>query len=144
MSALALSASELSLEDDLLAAIKVGYGTDPFYSNEGGWLQSGHIVRRDDLCWRHNRLCIPNNRVIINKILFELHDTAGHRAYASTLAKALMRFWWSRVRNDVRKYCDECPTCRRIRSRPQAAAPVQPLPTCAAEAMAYCWFGLYR
>ena len=123
-----LTANTLSLDNDFLDSIKTGYVADSFYSTNGGWIESGHVVYHDGLYWRHGRLCLPNNRVIINKILYELHDTAGHRAYASTLAKALDRFWWSRLRHDVRAYCDACPTCRRIKTRAQAAAPVQPLP----------------
>lgn len=123
-----MHASKLMIDDDILDSIKVGYGADSFYSSDGGWKESGHVVQTDGLFWRHGRLCLPNNRVIINKILYELHDTAGHRAQASTLAKALDRFWWTRIRHDVKAYCENCPTCRRIRSRAQPAAPVQPLP----------------
>mmetsp|Transcript_32607 Transcript_32607/g.82239 ORF Transcript_32607/g.82239 Transcript_32607/m.82239 type:complete len:736 (-) Transcript_32607:576-2783(-) len=124
----AVSASSLSLDDNILHLIKAGYAEDAFYSLWGGWKQSGHVVEHDGYFWRHGRLCIPTNRDTINKILYELHDSVGHRAYASTLARALDRFWWTRIRHDVKTYCEQCSVCRRVRARPQPPAPTQPLP----------------
>jgi hypothetical protein len=44
------------------------------------------------------------------------------KGVASTLAKALDRFWWKRLRHDVKDFCERCVVCRRAKIQPQMAA----------------------
>jgi hypothetical protein len=47
---------------------------------------------------------------------------------ASTLAKALDRFGWKRLRQDVKDFCERCVVCRRAKIQPQQmAATLYPL-----------------
>jgi hypothetical protein len=55
--------------------------------------------------WRLDRfICIPQNFELRLKLIFELRDSSstGHIGVAATLAKALDRFWWKRVHQDVK------------------------------------------
>jgi hypothetical protein len=62
-----------------------------------------------DTSSRLDRLCIPQNSELRLRLITELHESssAGHRGVASTLAKALDRLWWKRIRQDVKDLCDE-------------------------------------
>jgi hypothetical protein len=55
-------------------------------------------------------------------------SSAGHRGVATTLAKALDRFCWKRIRQDVKDFCERCVVCRRAKIQPQMAATLYPLP----------------
>jgi hypothetical protein len=63
------------------------------------------------------------------RLITELHESssAGHKGVASTLAKALDRFWWKRIRQDVKDFCESCVVCRRAKIRPQMVATLYPL-----------------
>jgi hypothetical protein len=41
---------------------------------------------------------------------------------ASTLDKALDRFWWKRLRQDVKDFCERCVVCQRANIQPYMAA----------------------
>jgi hypothetical protein len=46
---------------------------------------------------------------------------------AGTIAKALDRFLWKRIRKNVKDYCERCVVCRRAKIHPQMAATLYPL-----------------
>jgi hypothetical protein len=59
-----------------------------------------------------------------------MHESSsdGHKGVASTLAKTLDRFWWKRIRQDVKDFCERCVVYRRAHIQPQMAATLYPLP----------------
>jgi G:T-mismatch repair DNA endonuclease (very short patch repair protein) len=75
--------------------VRRGYIKDSFYGDEGKLTKGGRIVATCGCFWRHDRRCIPNDPVLKDKLLLEIHDCgfAGHRCYANLVAKALYRFW---------------------------------------------------
>jgi hypothetical protein len=79
---------------------------------------------------KNSRVCILNDPMVIHQVLFDLHDIgyACNIAYASTLAKALDKFWCRSIRQDVNDYCQKCVVCRRAKERSQMAAALDPLP----------------
>jgi hypothetical protein len=62
-------------------------------------------------------------------LITKLHESAsaGHIGVASTLAKALDRFWWKRIRQDVKDFCERCVVCRRAKFQPHMVATLYPL-----------------
>jgi hypothetical protein len=58
-----------------------------------------------------------------------LHESSldGHKGVASTIAKALDRFLWKRIRQDVKDFCERCVVCRRAKVQPHMAATLYPL-----------------
>jgi hypothetical protein len=63
------------------------------------------------------------------RVIKELHESSsgGHIGAASTVAKALDRFWWKRIHQDVKHFCERCVVCRRAKIQTQMAATLYPL-----------------
>jgi hypothetical protein len=53
-------------------------------------------------------------------------SSACHRGVASTLAKELDRFWWKRIRQDVKDFCERRVVCRRAKIQPHMVATLYP------------------
>jgi hypothetical protein len=108
-----VNALQLSLE--FLDLIRKVYSQDSFYGDEGEMTRDS---RKYGYFWRLNRLCIPPElRLRLTK---EPHESssAGHTGVASTLAKALDRLWWKRIRQDVKHSGERCVVCQRAKIRP--------------------------
>jgi hypothetical protein len=110
--------------------IREGYSQDSFYGDEGEWTRGSRIEARDGYFWRLDRLYIPHNSELRLRLITLVHESslASHRGVASTLAKALDRFWWRRLRQDVKDFCERYVVCRRAKIQPQMAATLYPLP----------------
>jgi hypothetical protein len=119
----------LQLSPKFADFIRKGYSQDSFYGDEGEWTRNIRIEARDGYFWRLDRLCIPRNSELRLRLITELHasSSAGHIGVASNLAKALDRFWWKRLCQDVKDFCERCAVCRRAKIRPQMAATLYPL-----------------
>jgi hypothetical protein len=125
-----LIVNALQLNHEFADLIREGYSQDSFYGDEGEWTKDSRIEAIDGYFWRLDSLCIPRNSELRLRLISELHasSSAGHRGVASTLAKALDRFWWKRLRQDVKDLYERCVVCRRAKIRPQMAATLYPLP----------------
>jgi hypothetical protein len=114
---------------DFADLIREGYSQNSFYGDEGEWTKDNRMEARVGCFWRLDRLCIPRNSELRLNVITHLHESssAGHRGAASTLAEALDRFWWKRIRQDVKDFCERCVVCRRAKIQPQMAATLYPL-----------------
>jgi hypothetical protein len=74
--------------------------------------------------WRLNRLCVPRNSELRLRLITKSHESssAGPKGVARTLAKALDRLWWVRIRQDVKDFCERCVVFRRAKIQPHMAA----------------------
>jgi hypothetical protein len=90
-----------------------GYSQDWFYGDEGEWTKDSRIEAKAGYFWCLDRLCIPRNYELRLILITKMHESssAGHRGVASTHAKALDRFWWKRIRQDVKDFCERCVVC---------------------------------
>jgi hypothetical protein len=74
----------------------------------------------DGYLFKKNRLCVP---VISLYKLFvrEGHNGGfmGHCRVAKTLDVLHEHFYWSKMKKDVQKICEQCIACRKIKSRVQ-------------------------
>jgi hypothetical protein len=103
---LILNALRLSLEfADLICD---GYSQDSFYGDEGEGTKDSRIEANARYFCRLDRLRVPRNSELRLRLIKELHDSssAGHLGVASILAKALDRFWWKRIRQAVKDFCE--------------------------------------
>ena len=78
-----------------------------------------------------NRLVIPDNAPLKQKLLSESHDSlfAGHGGYLKTLKRLSSSFFWPGLKQDVKHYVQNCLPCQQ--NKYQALAPtsiLQPLP----------------
>jgi hypothetical protein len=118
----------LQLSHEFADLIREGYAS--FYGDEGEWKKDSRIEAKAGYFWRLDRLCIPRNYELRLRLITELQESSssGHIGVASTLAKALDIFWWKRIRQDVKDFCELCVVCRRAKIQPQMAATLYPLP----------------
>jgi hypothetical protein len=98
-----MTVNALQMSPEFADLIREGYSQDSLYYDEGEWTNDTRIEAKDGYFWRLDRLCIPRNSGFRLRSIIELHESssAGHIGVASTLAKALDRFWWKRLRQDV-------------------------------------------
>ncbi|XP_048357553.1 uncharacterized protein LOC125435398 [Sphaerodactylus townsendi] len=89
------------------------------------WLPQGRQVTGDAI----RQLVVPRK---YRRRLMELaHDIpcAGHLGINKTRQRLLLNFYWPKLAQDVRAYCNSCPICQRVgKSGCKAKAPSQPLP----------------
>ena len=77
--------------------------------------RSGLLYRRSP---RGDRLCIPADPVLRQKVLQELHATplGGHFGRDKTLALARRTVWWPALSADLDTFIRTCPTCQRVKA----------------------------
>jgi hypothetical protein len=119
----------LKLSPEFADLIREGYSQDSSYGEEGEWTKDSRIEARAWYFWRLNRCCVPQNCELLLRLITELYESSlvGHKRVASTLAKALVRFWWKRIRQDVKYFCERCIVYRRAKIQPQMAATIYTL-----------------
>jgi hypothetical protein len=124
-----LTVNTLQLSHEFADLICEGYSQDSFYGDEGYWTKDSRIEAKDGYFWRLDRLYIPQNSELRLRLITKLHESsaAGHIGVASTLSKALDRFSWKRLRQDVKGFCERFVVCRRAKIRPQMAATLYPI-----------------
>jgi hypothetical protein len=92
------------------------YPLDPAYS--GVSIPRGtRLNDSDGLYYFVGKVCIPNNKSLINSLIQEAHDAQGHPSMERTLANLSKTFWWPRMSKTVKQYCKLCATCQRIKAR---------------------------
>ena len=109
------------LSDPILDDIKSAYTSDPLY-NADNQKRPSYLQLRNGIWYFKDRICVPNDPAIRQRILYEFHDTptAGHHAYLKTLNAICAHFWWPRISRTVRSYCSSCATCQRIKPSTQS------------------------
>ena len=79
----------------------------------------------DDLLYKSdNALILPKVDSIIQKVLFELHDSqlAGHQGINRTLSTAKQLFFWNGMTKDITDYIRSCPVCQQNKPSQQRPA----------------------
>lgn len=81
-----------------------------------------HLV--DQKLYFKERLVVPDDTALRQKLLFESHDTsmAGHGGYLKTLKCLSAHFFWPRMKSDVKQYVLNCLICQQAKY--QTLAPV--------------------
>ena len=78
-----------------------------------------------------NRLCVPDDKELKKKLLFEAHNTVftmhlgGNKMYQDLK----QHYWWRGMKRDVTKYMSKCLTCQQVKADHQVPiGMLQPLP----------------
>ena len=78
-----------------------------------------------------NRLCMPDDKELKKKLLFEDHNTVftmhpeGNKMYQDLK----QHYWWKGMKQDVTKYMSECLTCQQVKIEHQVPTGLlNPLP----------------
>lgn len=108
--------ADIILENTLQPDIAAAYAQDPMY-NPDNPKRPKFLEKRDNLWYFKDRICVPQNPAIRQRILYEFHDipTAGHPGYLKTLNAISQHFWWPRMTRTIKAYVSSCSTCQRIK-----------------------------
>jgi hypothetical protein len=92
-------------------------------------LASGKFFKLDGCLFKESRLCVPLNSMR-ELLVREAHGGGlmGHFGVARTLDVLHEHFCWPKMKEDVRRICDKCITCRKAKSRTQPHGLYIPLP----------------
>ena len=124
---LALTAEEISVDEDFKDKLIVAYKVTKYFDDNGPWKKDG-LVRFDDRYLYHDRVVIPRPAADLRDcLMYEMHDNAGHSNWRRLLATVLKRFWWRGVAADCKTYCMKCIECNRSKPHRRGQAPVHPL-----------------
>ncbi|MCI00250.1 transposon TF2-1 polyprotein, partial [Trifolium medium] len=91
---------------------------------------SQYTVREGLLYWK-DRLMIPAEEEIVQKLLHEFHSSpiGGHAGITRTLARLKAQFYWPKMQEDVKSFVQKCLICQQAKtSNTLPAGLLQPLP----------------
>ena len=78
-----------------------------------------------------NRLCVPDDKELKKKLLFEAHNTVftmhpgGNKMYHDLK----QQYWWKGMKIDVTEYVSKCLTCQQVKAEHQVPTGLlNPLP----------------
>jgi hypothetical protein len=90
-----------------------------------------NLTKTNGVWWKDDKLEIPNDETIIDKILLASHDgyLAGHFGRTKTYDLVARSYWWPQMRVVVTQHCKTCDSCQRTKNHNQKSAGLyQPLP----------------
>jgi transposase InsO family protein len=116
----------------LLQSVKDAYQQDEVCKEALEGPDHSHLVAKNGLLYKLDRLYIPNDNGIKTQLLHEAHDNniSGHVGTAKTVELLSRTYYWPTLHTDVRTYVLSCPACQA--NKANNALPMgllQPIPT---------------
>ena len=73
---------------------------------------------KEDLLWYQGRIWIPNDEGIRTTLITKHHDLpqAGHGGRAKTTELISRRYYWPKIREDIKRFIRNCDTCQRTKA----------------------------
>jgi len=86
--------------------------------------EDGLTWEKDGVVYIEERIYVPNNKKIKEEILKENHDSAdvGHPGQHRMLELIKRTYWWPGLKEDVKKYIQECFKCQQNKVQHQRKA----------------------
>nr|GFC94937.1 retrotransposon protein, putative, Ty3-gypsy subclass [Tanacetum cinerariifolium] len=84
----------------------------------------------DGVVWFEDRLCVPSDQALREKVMTEAHSSPFTVHLGSTkMYKDLKQyFWWNGMKQDVATFVSKCMTCQQVKIKHQRASGLlQPL-----------------
>ena len=77
--------------------------------------QDGLTWKEDGVVYMEERIYIPNNKKIREKILQDNHDSVdmGHPGQYRMLELLKRTYWWPELKEDVKRYIQRCFKCQQ-------------------------------
>ncbi|GJX16126.1 transposon ty3-G gag-pol polyprotein [Tanacetum coccineum] len=107
---------------------------DTYYHNLPGCFPtkvSSHLVQRDGVWFRGDVILLSPTSPLISKVLQHCHASpeGGHFGFHKTLARVKESFWWSGIKEGVKRFIQGCHICQRFKTEScRPAGLLQPLP----------------
>jgi len=72
---------------------------------------------KDDLLWYQGKIWIPNDEGIRIALVAKHDDPpqAGHRGTAKTTQLINRRYYWPKIREDIKRFIKDCDRCQRAK-----------------------------
>jgi len=82
---------------------------------------SGFVVDENGTLRFQNRLCVPDNSELKEKILAEAHSTrySVHPGGTKMYRDLKQYFWWDNMKREIAEYVDRCLTCQKVKAEHQ-------------------------
>jgi len=86
--------------------------------------EDGLTWEEDGVVYMEGRIYVPNNKKIKEEILKENHDLAdmGHPGQHQMLEVIKRTYWWPGLKNDIKKYVQDCFKCQQNKIQHQKKA----------------------
>jgi len=86
--------------------------------------ENGLAWEEDDMVYMEERIYIPNNKDLKEEILREHHDLVdvGHLGQHRMQELIKRTYWWPGLKEDVKKYVQECTKCQQNKVQHQRKA----------------------
>ncbi|GJY42511.1 retrotransposable element Tf2 [Tanacetum coccineum] len=87
-------------------------------------------VDDDGVVWFEDRLCVPNDQALREKVMTEAHSSSFtiHPGLTKMYRDLKQYFWWNGMKQDVATFVSKCMTCQQVKIEHQRASGLlQPL-----------------
>ncbi|GJU55277.1 retrotransposon protein, putative, ty3-gypsy subclass [Tanacetum coccineum] len=87
-------------------------------------------VDDDGVVWFEDRLCVPNDQALREKVMTEAHSSPFtiHPGSTKMYRDLKQYFWWNGIKQDVATFVSKCMTCQQVKIEHQRASGLlQPL-----------------
>ncbi|GKB27711.1 putative nucleotidyltransferase, ribonuclease H [Tanacetum coccineum] len=87
-------------------------------------------VDDDGVVWFEDRLCVPNDQTLREKVMTEAHSSPFtiHPGSTKMYRDLKQYFWWNGMKQDVATFVSKCMTCQQVKIEHQRASGLlQPL-----------------
>ena len=73
-------------------------------------------VKEEGSLYFQNRLCVPDDKELKEKLLFEAHNTVFtmHPGSNKMYQDLKQHYWWKGMKRDVTEYVSKCLTCQQV------------------------------
>jgi len=92
--------------------------------------QTEFKVDNDGIVWYEDRLCVPNDSVLREKVMTEAHSSPFtiHPGSTKMYRDLKQYFWWNGMKQDVATFVSKCMICQQVKIEHQRASGLlQPL-----------------
>ncbi|XP_035545952.1 uncharacterized protein LOC118348436 [Juglans regia] len=114
--------------------IKQAAATDPYVNSKGRLATdqpNGPYKWRHGLLLFKDKVVIPDDRALREKLLHEIHDTkmGGHSGVLRTCKRLRQQFYWPGMHKSLQEYIKACEVCQKVKTETlNPAGLLQPLP----------------
>ncbi|GJW05950.1 retrotransposon protein, putative, ty3-gypsy subclass [Tanacetum coccineum] len=118
----------LRIESNLMLQIKEAQRDDgelwAIVQNVEDGKHTEFSVDDDGVVWFEDRLCVPNDQALREKVMTEAHSSPFtiHPGSTKMYRDLKQYFWWNGMKQDVATFVSKCMTCQQVKIEHQRAS----------------------
>ena len=84
-------------------------------------VKTNYSVKENGEVYYNNKLCVPDDKEVKNKLLYEAHNRVFtmHPGGTKMYQDLKQYYWWRGMKRDVTKYVSKCLTCQQMKDEHQ-------------------------